>query len=191
MQATLPKKFYYICFLVSVIFSFAAMGCAKKTSPENEAVRINDYSLTAGEFNGLFSELKPQEDTPQAREKFLENLVTRKIILQEGEREGLDKQKDFLKSIENFWEQSLIKIVVDKKMKEISKGIDVSDQEIKDYYDKWLQQNPGIIKSFDDAKKDIKWQILKKKQSQALDSWIDGLRSGATIKIDKKAAGVE
>ena len=177
--------------LLVILISFLALGCAKKPLSEAAAVRVNDYSLTASEFNELFLEVKVQEDTSLARQKFLGNLIMRKLLLQEAQREGLDKQKDFLKSIENFWEQSLLKIVIDRKVKEVSKDITVTDKELEDYYNKWLKDNPGTTKTFDEIRKTIKLPLLRKKQTMAVNTWIDSLKSKANIAVDKKAIGIK
>jgi len=171
--------------------SFLGLSCANKPQPDKTAVRINDYSLTPAEFNELFLEVKAQEDTPQAREKFLENLIMRKLLLQEAQRDGLDKEKDFLKSIENFWEQSLLKIVIDKKIKEVSKDITVTDKELEDYYNKWVKENPGTTKTFDEIRKSIKLPLLRNKQTMAVNTWIEGLRNRANIAVDKKSIGIK
>jgi len=191
MHNAKKNKIYVWCVPFIIMITFSGLSCAKQPPAGKAAVKINDYSLTAAEFNELFSEVKDQEGAPDAREKFLENLIMRKLLLQEAQREGLDKQKDFLKSIESFWEQGLLKIVIDKKIKEIAKGITVSDKELEDYYNKWVQENPGNTKTFDEIRKTIKLPLLRKKQTMAINAWIEDLRNKADIKIDKKAIGIK
>jgi len=180
-------KYIFIVIAICVI----GFGCAKRPPSEEIAIRINDYTLTAGEFNELFSELKISEDTPKARNIFVENLINRKLLLQEAQREGLDKEKDFLKAIENFWEQSLLTIIVDKKVKEVSGDITVSEQEIQDSYNNWIKANPDEQRPFDEVRDVIRFQLLRQKQSSALNSWIEKLRNNANIKVNKKAVGIE
>ena len=69
---------------------------------------------------------------------FLDNLITRKLILQEAQKMGLDRKKEFLKAIENFWEKSLLKIMVDEKTDEIFTDITVTDEEVEESYAKWV-----------------------------------------------------
>ena len=180
-----------ICSLLVITFSFMNFACAKKPSPEKIAIRINDYTLTAGEFNNLFTELKTDKDTPEGREMFLENLINRKLLLQEGQRLGLDKQKDFLKSIENFWEHALLKIIIDNKIKETSGSITVTEQEIQDSYNKWVKGNPDNPKTFEELYDIIKWQLTREKQTIALRLWMEELKRNAKIKVNKKALGIE
>lgn len=191
MHSANKNKFYVWCIMFIGTVSFLGLSCVNKPPAGKTAIKVNDYSLTAAEFNALFSEIKGPEGTPQEREQFLDNLIMRKLLLQEAQREGLDKQKDFMQSIENFWEQSLLKIVVDKKIKEISGSITVSDKELQDYYNKWAQENPGTTKTFDEIRKSIKVPLLKKKQTAAINAWIEDLRKKADIEVDKKAIGIK
>ena len=55
-------------------------------------------------------------DTAESRQNFLSALIDRKLLLQYAQKEGFDKETSFLQTIERFWEQSLLKIVLDKKM---------------------------------------------------------------------------
>ena len=131
------------------------------------------------------------EDTPKNRANFLNNLITRKLLLQEGQRQGLDTQKDFLRSIENFWEQSLLKLVVDQKVKEISKNITVTESEIEAAYQKWAKENLPTPKPLQEVRSLIEWRIRKAKEAQAMEQWNNDLIQKADVQIDKKAIGIE
>ena len=116
-------------FLLAV-FLFAS-GCGQK--PDTHAggdavVTVNNYSIMRDEFESEFKASSyGQIDTPASRQNFLNTLIDRKLILQYAQVEGLDKEKNFLKSIEKFWEQSLLKIALDKKTKEIEAKIIAAD----------------------------------------------------------------
>jgi len=166
-------------------------SCSKRDKKEETAVRINAYTLTANEFEELFSEYKMDEDTPQNRAEFLNNLITRKLLLEEAERRGLDTQKDFLRSIENFWEQSLLKLVVDQKVQEIAGNSTATESEMEAYYQKWVQENPETSKPLQEVRDLIEWRIRKAKEAQAMEEWTNDLIQKARIKVDKKAIGIE
>ena len=122
-----------------VLLSLLSFSCAKKPPSEKIAVRISSYSLTAGEFNDLFDDLNIK-DTPRARRAFLNNLIIRKLLVKEAQRQGLDREKDFLRSIENFWEQSLVKIIIDKKTNQFAKDGGISAIETEDDYNLWIEK---------------------------------------------------
>lgn len=185
------KKNRCIYILAASILATVSLSCAKENPFKTFAVQINDYSLTAREFDELFLESNAAADTPEGRAEFLDRLINRKLLLQEGQCRGLDKKKDFLKAIENFWEQSLLKIVIDNKIKEISKDITVTEEEVKASYDRWVKENPGEVKPLQEMRDNIAANLLRAKQSQALNAWVDGLKKKARIKIDKHTIGIK
>ncbi|MDD4957397.1 MAG: hypothetical protein PHH49_05260 [Candidatus Omnitrophica bacterium] len=188
----IPVRVAYGVFIlvVTAVFSLGS-GCSSKPSGEEVVVRINDYPLSAAEFTEMFSQAGFPEDTPASRESFLETLINRKLILQEGVKENLDKQKPFLDAIQNFWEQSLLKIVIEAKMREVATQLSVSDQEVEDFYAKWIKANPENTKTLDELRDVIRWQLMREKQSILLETWIQSLKNKANIQVDRKAIGVE
>lgn len=109
-----------LCLLVA---AGLCAGCQCPTTPPSKDIvaKINNYEITRDEFEREFAESTYRHaNTPQARREFLDNLINRKLILQDAQAQGLDKEQGFLKMIERFWEQSLLKMALDKKMKEMS-----------------------------------------------------------------------
>ena len=97
---------------------------------------------------------------------------------------AMDKDPEFLNNVQFFWQQSLIKLVLDKKIKEIALHIKVNDGEIRDYYQAnkdtefKAQDLPAVYDQ-------IKWLILNKKQKAMLDDWVNSLHSESKISINK------
>ena len=172
--------------LLSVFLGLNA-SCAKRDQKEEMAVKIGAYTLTASEFEELFhQQYEAKEDTPENRANFLNNLMTRKLLLEEAQRRGLDTQKDFLRSIENFWEQSLLRLVVDQKVKEIVANITVTEAEMEAYYQKWLKENPQTAKPLQEVRDLIEWRIRKAKEGQAMEEWNNGLLQRRALKSIKR-----
>lgn len=188
-----PKKnsVYYINAISIFLLCFVISGCSGSEPSEKIVVRINEYTLTPDEFNEVYAESGVAEDTPRAREKFIDNLITRKLLLQEAQKEDIDKQRSFLRTIENLWEQALLKIVMDQKAKELASGVSVTEEELLDFYNQWEKDRPENTQSFNEVRELIKWQMLKRKQQLAFNTWVNNLKSQANIKIDKKALGVK
>ncbi|MCM8793571.1 MAG: SurA N-terminal domain-containing protein [Candidatus Omnitrophica bacterium] len=177
-------------YLIIVVFLFLFFGCTKR-NPDKLVIKINNFQMTAKEFEEEFREAGASILGPNnQKEKFLENLVNRKLILQEAENLGLNKDKEFLKSIERFYEQMLLKAVLDKKSNEFASKTQVNEQEIEAYYNE-LKEKGLIEKPLSEVYKEIKWQLLRQKQAQAFEQWVEGLRAKARIEIDKKALGLE
>lgn len=169
--------------LILLILAFIA-GCGGGMQKEkNILAKVNNYEITKEEFEQEFSESSfAKVNTERSRKDFLENLITRKLILQDAQAKGLDKEKRFLKTIEKFWEQSLFKIAVDKKTKEIAGSVSVSDKEIEAYYNN-LRKEGKTDKLYEQAYSQLKWEITKHKESEALSQWLAQLRKNADIKI--------
>jgi hypothetical protein len=64
-------------------------------------------------------------------ESSMDSLVTRQLLLDEAQRLGLDKEDAFRKALKNYYEQSLIKILVDRNLQSIA--VDVSEEDIDRY----------------------------------------------------------
>lgn len=160
-------------------------ACAKKPVKEKLVLaRINNYEITEDQFEADFKGSPyARIDTLESRKEFLANLINQKLILQDAQRNNLDKEGAFLKLIEKFWEQSLLKLAVERKSKEIAGGAAVSDKEIEERYEKLLEEGKPY-RTYEQAYSQIKWEIAKEKETQIMDSWIEELRKQAKIAID-------
>lgn len=118
-----------IMFLLMIMF---IAGCGS-SSPRGKKVlaRINNYEITLVEFQEQFAESSYSRDnTPEAKREFLKALVGRKLILQDAQQKGLDKKDKFLKMIERFWEQSLLKVALQQKSQEIAGSAEVKENKM-------------------------------------------------------------
>ena len=65
-----------------------------KTKEEDHLVTINNYKITTEKFERDFKESAfAVNDTQESRKEFLHALVKRKLILQDAQARGLDKDK--------------------------------------------------------------------------------------------------
>lgn len=160
------------------------IGCQKAPDEQKVLLRVNDYELTKAEFEEEFKgSIYSVNDTPQARKDFLNNCINQKLILQDAQASGLDKQKSFLKAIEKFWEQTLLKIALDKRSKDISGSVSVSDDIVKEAYDKMVEDG-RTDKPYEQMREQIKWELIRLKETQMVNDWMEGLRKKAQIKIN-------
>jgi len=172
-----------------IIFLFVIMliaGCGCPLPKDKKVLaKINDYDITKEEFQEEFKQSAfGRVDTLESRKEFLNNLINRKLILQDAQRKNLDKDKSFLKMIERFWEQSLLKLALDKKTKQIAGAALVSDKTIEETYQK-MSKDGKTDKTYDQMYNQIKWEITKLKETQMLSNWVSGLRNKADIRVNK------
>lgn len=172
--------------IVLIIASFATGGCFKQKPPEEVVAKVNNYQIYLSEFEEGFaaSPYAARTDKLLARQEYLSSMVDRKLILQDAQKKNIDKEKEFLKSIERFWEQSLLTVAVGNKTVELSKAVKVREQDVRKIYDEMVRD--GITtKAYEEIYSQIKWQAQKQVEAAKLNEWIDGLRKGSTVQINE------
>jgi hypothetical protein len=167
-------------------------GCSGKPVDKSPTViKIDNIVITSNEYDEAVKESQyASSDTLEARKEFLEHYLTKLLILREAERVGADKDPEFLKNVQLFWQQSLVKMMLDRKIKEIVSHVGVDDSEIKDYY--FANKNSEFKdRELPAVYDDIKWMILNKKQSALLEDWLGSLRQASKIDINYKLLKIE
>ena len=132
--------------LFALVVSFVFItGCGKApgaggsaSKDERVLARINNVGLTVSDFKddaGPLLTKKYLSHSPlKQKGQILEELITKEVMLQEAQKLGLDKERSFMKDIEGYWEQALIKSLISKKLKECSSCLTVSDRDVLDEY---------------------------------------------------------
>jgi hypothetical protein len=112
---------------VAVILS-AGLLLSRKTVAKNAYLVINDRTITKEEFEKM---LTAGGYHLRNREEFLDALVTKELLIHEAKRLGLDRDEAFRQSLQNFYEQSLIKALMGRKFGAGQQA--VSDEEVSLY----------------------------------------------------------
>jgi len=137
----ISNRFILVLGISLAVFVFS--GCGSK--PEGRDMRliakINNYELTVEDFRDgidpiLVNRYLP-EDLATAKENLLQDLITKKVLLQEAQRQNLDKDKAFMKQIERHWEQALLKSLLRNKSEQLSR--DMGPDERQEAFKKWLR----------------------------------------------------
>ena len=74
--------------------------------------------------------------TPDTLSVQMDILIDKRLLIQEAIDKKLDQTDIFANTIKTFWEQTLIRDLMTYKEKELDKSITVSEEEIKNLYDK-------------------------------------------------------
>jgi hypothetical protein len=123
------RYIYYIIIILlglSAIIGYELKG--KGSPPKEAAIVVNGKIITVEEFNRVYS--SKSTDTGDKND-FINSLITKELLIQESQREGIDKEESFRKSIQNFYEQSLIKLLMDRKCACLN--ITITDDELNQY----------------------------------------------------------
>ena len=172
--------------LITALFFIA--GCSSgNNNHENKIVaQINKYKMTEEDLRYEFRNAPYDEiellKTEEGRKRYLAGVIEKEALLQEAQRRGLDREKEFMKSIENYWEQALLKMLFERRIKEISGNIYISNNEIDEYY-----RGSGEDAPLSKVKNNIRDAIKQKKESEAMNAWIEELKNKAYININEKA----
>ena len=90
--------------LIIILTIFILYGCGRNFSEKGEdsqvVAKINNYELSVTDFK---NEIDPtlankylSEDSKEAKRELLDDVITKKILLQEAQRENFDKDKAFM-----------------------------------------------------------------------------------------------
>ena len=172
------------------MFLILANGCAKKETEKVPILaKINNYELTVRDFQDEARLIRGSKylsgNALKAKQDFLDELINKQILIQEAQKMNFDKDKAFMKEIERYWEQALLKLLLKKKTDELVGVIDVSPKEVQEEYKKMKDEDPAIA-GLEKIAPQIREELLDRKRTQALGAWIDGLRKNATVNINER-----
>ncbi|MBU2044970.1 MAG: hypothetical protein KJ619_07085 [Candidatus Omnitrophica bacterium] len=173
--------------IITLVLLISGCSFAKKDKP---AIVIGDIEVTRQEFQDALNSSMFRDAGQEGRQEFLYQFIARRLILKEAERLGLDRDPQFLKDIQLFWEQSLLKLALSQKIKELSVDIQVSDKEIRKYYSS-NKETQFLEKELPEVYDQIKWVIINQKQQESITQWSESLKQGVKIDIDYKKLGLK
>ncbi len=172
------------CVILISCFIFSGCSCVTEGGDKRVVAKVNKYNMTVDDLKYELRNL-PYDETELLEEgrskEYLDRLIEKEILLQEAQHLGLDREKDFMKSIESYWEQALLRLLLERKSKEIAGFIHIYDNEIEEYY-----RDSGERLPFSRVKRDIERTLRQKKETEAMNTWIEELRKGASIKINEE-----
>jgi peptidyl-prolyl cis-trans isomerase C len=163
--------------------------CSQESAEESQRLaRINDYSLTLDEFKyQLAAEQDLDRDlslTHEAKKELLDGLITKELLIQEAKKLKLDRKDKFIRAMERYWESTLIRDLMDLKLKEIEKKAYVSEADIDSEY-KEMKESDETLPPLQEMRDRIMKEIKRKKSSRMLEEWIKDLRKKAKIEINQ------
>jgi hypothetical protein len=100
---------------------------------------VNDRIISEDEFQKMLKR-KPAYMT---QEQFIDSVIEKQLLIQEAVKLKINKEENFRSSVENFYEQSLIKILIDRKLDSLV--VDVTNEELAKY-EEYLQKKLVITK---------------------------------------------
>lgn len=135
------KAFNSMVISVVLFMSIFVSGCKFRNNncDSGQVVAcINNYQLTVDDFKDEATIIKCNMGLSQGpaavKQELLQDMINKKIMLQEAQKLNFDKQKSFMKEIERYWEQALLKLLLKKKSDEFYRTTQVTKPEIQERY---------------------------------------------------------
>jgi len=125
--------------LITIFIALLSSACQKKASGQTVAV-VNNEEITAAELNDALSKSAPGDaaSTKEARAAVLQQLIDRKLLVQQARKDGLDKSPEFINQQRRGTEDLLINFLLARKMK-------TTDAPSSDTVDRFEASRPGMF----------------------------------------------
>ncbi len=151
----------------------------KKAEKEILAL-INNSQITELYFNERYNSLQEQykDMFKNDKEGFLDQLLIKELLFQKAKEKGYDK------NISESDKEKLKDKAIERLIMDISSDIEITDEEMKNFYHEQESEMKGA--SFEQVKSDIRNYLVQQKQGEVMDLYIEELKSGAEIVLNKE-----
>ncbi|WP_300456549.1 hypothetical protein [Desulfobacula sp.] len=142
------KYIYYIIVIMMVCSGLAVYGLVDtRVEMSSPVLSINDRIISEDEFETMLK----RKPSYMSRAQFIESVIDRQLLIQEAIRMKINTEESFRQSVENFYEQSLIKILLDRKLSSLV--VAVTPDELA-AYERLCQQTLSLTKQVYPSMKD-------------------------------------
>lgn len=124
-------KYLYIILAIiglATVITVASLLPEKRTALKDIALSINGHDISResvaseGKKHGYHSDQQPE---------LFDTLITRELLIQEAERQEINKEESFRQSLKNYYESSLVKTLLDRQNSRLQ--VEVSEADIDTY----------------------------------------------------------
>ena len=152
---------------------------------ENVLAVVNGEEITRRALNQQFEALLQQykEYFKDDKTGFLEELVSRQLLLQAARRENIQKQPEYKTAVaQNPGQEE--QVVINLLLKNIVADVSITESELREFFDQYKDQLP--VKDYDAVKEQLRPMALEEKQRLAIEEYINNLKSTAKIIRNEK-----
>jgi hypothetical protein len=174
---------------LTIALGFFLLTCSPGEQDKSEIVaKINDYSLTLDDFHHQLA-AEAEFQTAAAvdinfRKNLLDQIIRKELLIQEAKKLEFDRKENFIRTIETYWEATLIRDILNFKAKEFENRVVVTKEDIVSYYEELSKQ--GVLPPLSDLEEALGHEIKEKKKSEILEEWITGVKNSAKIDINQE-----
>lgn len=152
-----------ILLVVGALFS-VLISCTKKEEPKGPYLaKVGTVKITQADLDRDIKHLpefaQKLFEGPEGKRKFLDEMIKKELLYQEAVKRGMDKDPEFVRKLEEFKKLTLIGQLLEKEIEVKAK---VTEQDVKDYYEKHkgelaaisqIRASHILVKTEEDAKK--------------------------------------
>jgi peptidyl-prolyl cis-trans isomerase C len=176
-----------LSFALVILTAAGFLGCSREQKERKEVLaRINNFELTFAEFERqLARELELDPDlrlTKEAQKTFLEELIRKELLIQEAKKRRLDRKERFIRSMERYWEATLIRDLMELKGAEIDGRTYISAEEVQDYY-RAMAESEKTLPPLHVIETELIEDLKEKKKCARLEEWISDLQRKARVEV--------
>jgi len=121
-------------FLSVVTFGCGAPGGVREPK-DKVLLKVNETKITVADFqkelDRLLPNLKPLASDKEWQRRFLDEIITRELLLQEAERLKLGEQPEIAERVKDFKRRLLLESLLNQ---EVANKVKVSDEEAESYF---------------------------------------------------------
>ena len=183
------KRFSVLFVILSVLLIPVFTSCGGQRQHKDAVATVNGAAVPLQEFQKELAIYASRNTdfkmNAESVEEHLNMLIDKQLMIQAATKMGLAEDERFLETIKRFWEQTLIRELIDAKSREWRGRLFVTEDEILGYYQ---EMKPGLTPKplLKDVRDEIRSSILEQKKQKSMEEWLKEARKGAEIKIDVK-----
>ncbi len=146
---------------------------------------VDNQKITKKQLDSMLNIMPAQikEYYKDDKPGFLEELITRQLLISEAKKQKIDHQEDF----KEYAKQNPDKkedIMANLLLRKIANSITISEQELKDFFNQYKDQLPN--KDYESVKEQLRPMAIEEKQRQTIDDFINDLKTKAEIVRNEK-----
>jgi hypothetical protein len=174
-----------------ILAGFFILGCANHESSSGSIVaRVNGTAITEEDFLRELSNIpewaRGNIQGKAGKERFLQEMINKEMVYQDAVGKGLLNDRELAVRVEEFRKMTLLALILKQEIEDKAR---VTEVEMKEYYEDHVDDysKNGVKMDFSEAKVHIEKQILKSKQKELFDSYLNDLRDRSEVKTDDEA----
>jgi len=183
------NRFKVLFVILSVILIPVIASCGVPKQHKDAVATVNGAPVPMQEFQkelAIYANRNPDfKLNAGSVEEHLNIVIDKQLMIQEAMKMGLAEDERFLETIKRFWEQTLIRELIDARSREWGSRLFVTEDEILGYYQE-IKPELTTKPLLKDVRDEIRLSLLEQKRQKAMEEWLQEARKGAAITIDVK-----